>query len=88
MKKLFSVFLSLLITSGVLISDVYVTHAETKEPIQVGDSVYATLDDYGTLTISGDGDMWENNHMATIIQCTDPLIIRKTSLMYKLFSQI
>lgn len=59
MKKLFSVFLSLLITSGVLISDVSVTHAETKEPIQVGDSVYATLDDYGTLTISGDGDMWE-----------------------------
>lgn len=27
--------------------------------MQCGDSVYATLDDYGTLTISGNGDMWD-----------------------------
>ncbi len=38
--------------------------ATTKEPIQVGDNVYATLDDIGTLTISGTGDMWANTHMA------------------------
>ncbi|MDY6352925.1 MAG: leucine-rich repeat domain-containing protein [Lachnospiraceae bacterium] len=29
--------------------------------IQVGDDVYATLDVYGTLTISGTGDMWDND---------------------------
>ena len=34
----------------------YVYAATTKEPIQVGDNVYASLDDLGTLTISGTGD--------------------------------
>lgn len=36
----------------------------TKEPIQVGDNIYAQLDDLGRLTISGTGDMWANTHMA------------------------
>lgn len=44
----------------------YVYAATTKEPIQVGDNVYASLDDLGTLTISGTGDMWANTHMAGI----------------------
>lgn len=39
-----------------------VVQAAEREPVQVGDNVYATLDDYGTLTISGTGEMWENNH--------------------------
>lgn len=44
------------------IAQLEVVKAEEREPIQVGDNVYANLDDYGTLTISGTGDMWENNH--------------------------
>ena len=44
------------------VAPVEVVQAAEKEPIQVGDNVYATLDDYGTLTIAGEGDMWENNH--------------------------
>ena len=34
--------------------------AKTNQPIQVGDNVYANLDNVGTLTISGVGDMWQN----------------------------
>lgn len=45
-----------------LMAQTEVVQAAEKEPIQVGDNVYATLDDYGTLTISGTGEMWENNH--------------------------
>lgn len=50
------------IVAGVPVAPVEVVQAAEKEPIQVGDNVYATLDDYGTLTIAGEGDMWENNH--------------------------
>lgn len=34
--------------------------AKTNQPIQVGNNVYANLDNVGTLTISGSGDMWQN----------------------------
>lgn len=34
--------------------------AKTNQPIQVGNNVYANLDNVGTLTISGVGDMWQN----------------------------
>lgn len=44
------------------IAQIEVVKAEEREPILVGDNVYANLDDYGTLTISGTGDMWENKH--------------------------
>ena len=33
---------------------------KTNQPIQVGNNVYANLDNVGTLTISGVGDMWQN----------------------------
>ena len=34
--------------------------AKTNQPIPVGNNVYANLDNVGTLTISGVGDMWQN----------------------------
>lgn len=67
MKKGICLFAcAVLATSGV-VGELPSVHAETvqettNEPIQVGDSVYATTDGYGVLTISGDGDMWENRH--------------------------
>lgn len=36
---------------------------EENSRVQVGSNVYATLDDDATVTISGQGDMWENTHM-------------------------
>lgn len=71
MKKGICLFAcAVLATSGV-VGELPLVHAETVQettnettnaPIQVGDSVYATTDGYGVLTISGDGDMWENRH--------------------------
>ena len=40
--------------------DVVRVEAKTNQPIQVGNNVYANLDNVGTLTISGVGDMWQN----------------------------
>ena len=59
------------IVAGVPVAPVEVVQAAEKEPIQVGDNVYATLDDYGTLTIAGGGDMWENNHNKNYELMTD-----------------
>lgn len=67
MKKGICLFAcAVLATSGV-VGELPLVHAETVQettnaPIQVGDSVYAKTDGYGVLTISGDGDMWENRH--------------------------
>ena len=53
-----------MVVTGVPVLQPEAVQAATEEPIQVGDNVYAELDDYGTMTISGEGEMWENNHMS------------------------
>lgn len=54
-----------MVVTGVPVLQPEAVQAATEEPIQVGDNVYAELDDYGTMTISGEGEMWENNHFGT-----------------------
>ena len=40
------------------------TKAETLGTFQYGDNIYATLDETGTLTLSGTGAMWDGKKVA------------------------
>lgn len=81
LKKIISAFLcGTLLMTGILLENSYnrvYAHRYYRDgvqkydltddnPVQVGDNVYAQLDSDKKLTISGQGDMWENTHMSEV----------------------
>lgn len=57
-KNLISLYLCLLTICGVLSDTV---NAKTKEPIQLGDYIYASVYNK-TLNVTGEGEMYNNSH--------------------------
>lgn len=66
-NKIFSIVICcVIIISMIQITikqDVKASKISVDSRIQVGDNIYATLDDRARLIISGSGDMWPNMHM-------------------------
>ena len=57
LKKVIACLMAVILVVG--IAPITVFAAETVQSGQIGDNVYYTLDDAGTLTISGTGAMWD-----------------------------
>lgn len=61
-KKIYKV-VCLTVSIGILLSHTYESKAVTiDDAIQVGDNIYASLNDNGRVVLSGNGDMWDNMH--------------------------
>lgn len=62
-KKIIACLMAMIMVIGIM--PVTVFAAETIESGQCGDHVYWTLNDEGTLTISGEGDMWDYGYYSS-----------------------